>query len=306
MDNVFIIGLLQATLRMATPILLAALGCLIAERAGILNIGLEGQMLCGAFFGYLTVYFGGSLWLGMFAAGLSGVLLGLVFAYLTVTKLNNQMIVGAAFNMFALGITGFIYKAVVGVTGTTNTIPQFKVISIPLLSKIPIIGKLLFEQNILVYLTLLIVPVIWFVLWKTSYGYELRAIGEHPSAVDSLGIDVIKYKYIAVILQGMLAAFGGAYLTLAYANAFVENLSAGRGFIAMAVVIFGSWNPFGALLGSLVFGFADAFQMRMQSIGIAIPYHFMLMLPYVLTVLILAGFIKKAKPPAMETVPYKR
>lgn len=305
-DSVFIIGMIQATIRMAAPILITALGCVIAEKAGLLNIGLEGQMLAGSFFAFLTVYFGGGLWLGIIAAMAAGGLLGLVFSYLTVSRLTNQIVVGAAMNMFALGITGFIYRAAVGVTGTTNSIPQFDTIAVPVLSHIPVLGRILFQQNILVYISFLAVPVVWFFLSKTAYGYELRAAGEHPRAVDSLGIDVIAIKHRAVIVQGILAGFGGAYLTLAYSSSFVENMSAGRGFYALAVVIFGGWNPWGILGGSLLFGMADAFQLRMQSLGVNIPYHFLLMLPYVLTVVILSGLIKKAKPPATECVPYER
>ncbi len=306
MNSVLLIGFIQATIRMSAPLLITALGCLLAERAGLLNIGLEGQMLTGAFFAYLVVYQGGSLWMGFVAAILVGALMGLMFAYLTVTRLTNQLIVGAAFNMFATGLTGFIFRAAVGVTGTTNVIDQFPVLKVPFLSHIPFLGVVLFQQNILVYGFFLTVPLVWYFLNRTSYGFQLRAIGEHPRAVDSLGIDVIKYKYMAVLVQGAFAGMGGAYLTLAYARSFVENLSAGRGFIALTSVIFGGWTPWGTLAGCMVFGAADAFQLRMQSLGVNIPYHLMLMLPYVLTVVILAGALKKAKPPAMECVPYER
>ena len=306
MNSVMLIGFVQATIRMTAPLLITALGCLLAERAGLLNIGLEGQMLVGAFFGYLAVYFGMSLWIGVLVAMIAGALMGVVFAYLTVTKLTNQLIVGAAFNMFALGLTGFVFRASVGVTGTTKAIAQFAPVEIPLLSKIPVLGPIFFQQNILVYIFFLMVPVVWFFLNRTVYGFQLHAIGEHPRAVDSLGIDVIKYKYCAVIVQGALAGLGGSYLTLAYARSFVENQTAGRGFIALTSVIFGGWSAWGSLLGCMVFGAADALQLRMQSLGVAIPYHLLLMLPYLLTVIILAGALRKAKPPAMEAVPYDR
>jgi ABC-type uncharacterized transport system permease subunit len=302
----FITVLVQASFRMATPLLLTAMGSILSERAGILNIGLEGMMLCGAFFAFATVYMGGSLWAGVASAALSGAILGLGFAYLTVTRLTNQTVTGAALNMFALGLTGFAYRSMVGVTGAAVKVDQFSALKIPLLSEIPVLGPALFQHNVLVYITFIIVPVVWYYLSKTSSGYELRAVGEHPRAADSLGIDVFLVRYKAVILSGILAGIGGSYLTLAHANTFIEGMSSGRGFIALAVVIFGKWNPFGAVLGALLFGAADALQLRLQALGFRIPYHFMLLLPYVLTMAVLAGAVGKAKPPASEGVPYER
>jgi ABC-type uncharacterized transport system permease subunit len=306
MDDVLLSGLLQACLRMATPILITALGSIYSEKAGLMNIGLEGMMLCGAFFAFAAVFLGGSVWIGVLVAGLCGSLLGLAFAYLTVTKPTSQAVVGAALNMFALGLTGFAYRSLVGVTGAVVSIEQFPSLKIPILSSIPFLGPALFEQNILVYLTFVAVPLVWYSLWRTGWGYELRAVGEHPRAADSLGINVFLMRYQASIICGALSGIGGAYLSLAHANTFIEGMAAGRGFIAMAVVIFGKWNPFGAVLGALLFGAADALQLRMQAIGINIPYHFMLMLPYILTMTVLAGAVGKARPPAAEGTPYIR
>jgi len=298
--------LLQASVRMGTPLLATALGSILTEMPGILNIGLEGMMLCGAFFAFATAYLTGSIWLGVLAAALVGAVLGVAFAYLTVTRCADQVVTGAALNMFALGLTGFAYRSLFGATGQAVRVNQFPVIEVPGLSSIPVLGPMLFQHNLLVYITFALVPIVWFYLFRTAAGYEMRAVGEHPRAADSLGIDVFAQKYKGVILGGILAAVGGSYLSLAYAGTFIEGMSSGRGFIALAVVIFGRWNPFGAVLGALLFGAADAVQFRLQALGFNIPYHFLLMLPYVLTLVVLAGAVSKARAPASECVPYSR
>ncbi len=301
-----VIHLLEATLRMAVPLLFASLASVLSERCGVYNLGIEGLVLSGAFFAFGGAYITGSVWIGILSAAMAGAVLGLAFSYLCITRVAEQFVTGAAFNMFALGLSGFCYRALVGVTGAAVKVPQFGTIKIPVLSSIPVIGNLLFNNNFLVYLGLILVPIIWFYLYRTSSGYEMRACGEHPRAADSLGIDVFKVRYAGVMIGAVLAALAGAYLTLAHANTFIENMSAGRGYIAFAIVIFGRWNPVGALLGSLFFGATEALELMLQAQGVDIPYQFLLMLPYVLTMIVLAGAMGKAKPPAAEGIPYSR
>ncbi len=302
----FVYNLLEATLRMGVPLLFASLASVLSERVGVYNLGIEGLVLSGAFFAFGGAYVTGNVWVGIISAAVAGAVLGLAFAYLCITRCAELFVTGAAFNMFALGLTGFCYRALVGVTGAAVKVPQFSAIPIPVLSQIPVIGDLLFNNNFLVYLGLVLVPVVWLYLYRTAPGYELRACGEHPRAADSLGIDVFKVRYAGVMVGAVLAALAGAYLTLAHANTFIENMSAGRGYIAFAIVIFGRWNPVGALLGSLFFGATEALELTLQAYGVAIPYQFLLMLPYVLTMIVLAGAMGKAKPPAAEGVPYSR
>ena len=303
----FLQGILAATWRMATPILYAAVGEVFSEKAGVINIGLEGVMLIGAFSAYSVAFESGSLWLGLLFAIITGILSGLIFAFFTITIKANQIVVGAAFNMIGLGITGFLYRSMYSNSPVPLNLKTFPSIEIPFLSSIPFFGEVLFQQNIMVYSTLLLVPLATFVLYKTAFGLSIRAVGEHPKAADTVGINVIKMRFVSVMIGTALAAVGGAFLVLAYADQFVEGIVSGRGFIALAVVVFGRWKPWGALWSSLLFGIFYALQLRIQTMpDVNIPYQFLQALPYLATLIVLLGFNKRqVQAPKTLGVPYK-
>ena len=280
-------ALLHSTLVAATPLLLAALGETIVERAGVINIGLEGVLLMGAFCGMIGCYFTGSPLGGLLLGGISGLLLTLLFAGLTIGFDADQIVVGVSINLLAVGLTGVLYRGIFGVTGQALTVTTFAPLSLPLLGSIPFFGPALFHHTFLVYLAILLVPLLGFLLFHTRVGLQLQAVGEHPQAAETLGISVRWVRSTALGIAGVLGGIAGGYLSLAYANTFIENMSAGRGFIALAIVIFGRWRPFGILIGSLLFGVATAIQFHLQALGLAVPYQFMLMLPYLLTLLAL-------------------
>lgn len=291
------VGLFAAALRMATPLVYASLGGLFSERVGIVNIALEGMMLTGAFSGVLTTYGTGSPWLGVLASVLVGGLLGLLHALLTVKFAGNQVVSGTGINLFALGFTAYMSQIVWGSRGASPTVPGLGPISIPLLRDVPIAGEIIGNQTPLVYIALVIVVLSYIVLFKTPTGLRIRAVGEHPAAADTAGVNVYRTKYLYVMVSGMLAGLGGAFLSLGHLSLFVFGMTGGRGFIALAAMILGGWTPFGALGASLLFGFADALQMRLQSVG-ALPSQIVLIIPYVLTILVLAGFVRKRIPPS--------
>lgn len=303
----FIQSILAATWRMATPILYAAVGEVFSEKAGVINIGLEGVMLIGAFSAYSVAFESGSLWLGLFIAILAGILSGLIFAFFTITIKANQIVVGAAFNMIGMGITGFLYRSMYAVSAVPLGLKTFQSVEIPFLSSIPFLGEVLFNHNIMVYGTLLVVPLATFVLYKTAFGLSIRAVGEHPKAADTVGVNVFRMRYLSVMIGTALAAMGGAFLVLAYADQFVEGVVSGRGFIALAVVVFGRWKPWGAFWSSLLFGIFYALQLRIQTMpDVNIPYQFLQALPYLATLLVLVGFNKRrVQAPKTLGVPYK-
>jgi len=278
---------LAAGMVLGTPILLAALGELLVERTGVLNIGVEGVMLGGAFAAALGAYASGGVAAGVVAAALTGAALALLFAYATVRLGADQIIVGAALNLLALGVTGALYRTLLGATGSALVLPTLPAIEIPVLRDIPIVGAALFGQHALVYLGLCLTPALAFLLAHTGVGLRLRALGDHPLAAASLGLPVRTGRTVALAAGGALAGLGGAALTLAATNTFVEGITAGRGFIALAVVVFGRWSPWGALGGALLFGLASALQFQFQAAALAIPYQLFLMLPYVLTLAVL-------------------
>lgn len=296
-------SLLQSTVTMAVPLLLAALGELIAERAGVINIGLEGMLLTGAFTTMAVTYSSGMPALGLLAAWGAGLLLAALFAYVVVVHSANQVVVGTALNLLAIGLTGVAYRATFGVTGAALTVTGFTPLPIPGLSSLPIVGAPLFAQTGLGYLAFALVPLIAFVLYKTLPGLKLRMVGENPHAAAAQGVAVEWTQTCALLVCGVLAATAGAYLAVAYAHTFVEGMSAGRGFIALAIVIFGRWSAWGILGAALLFGFATALQFHVQALGLAIPYQFLLMLPYVLTLLVLAGYAGTTRAPAALGVP---
>lgn len=299
-------ALFHSTLVAATPLLLAALGETVAERSGVLNLGLEGILLAGAFAGMVGSYFTGSPVFGLLLGGFSGVLLALLFAWLTVGLGADQVVVGVSSNLLAAGLTGVLYRGLFGVTGQALIVTTFPAISFPLLGSVPFLGRALFQHTVLVYLSLLLVPVIGFFLFHTRIGLQLQAVGEHPQAAETLGISVSWMRSSALIVEGILGGMAGSYLSLAYSNTFIEGMSAGRGFIALAIVIFGRWRPVGVLGAALFFGAATALQFHLQALGSAIPYQFVLILPYGLTLLALALAGTRISPPSALGQAYRR
>ncbi|NOZ73260.1 MAG: ABC transporter permease [Chloroflexi bacterium] len=308
MDIVFLIALVQsvlaATWRLATPLIYASVGEVFAERSGVLNIGLEGIMLFGAFFGFAVASYSGNRELGLLAAIVSGILCGLLFAIFVVTIKTNQIVVGAALNMVGLGLTGFLYRTMF--TSQVQGIQAYSPIHIPVLSEIPFLGEVLFQHSILVYATVLLVPLASFVLYRTAFGLAIRSVGEHPRAADTVGINVTGIRYATCIVGGALAGLGGAFLTMSHTNQFVEGLVSGRGFIALAVVVFGRWKPWGAFGASLLFGTFYALQLRLQAMtNVIIPYQFWQALPYIATLLVLVGMRGRTLAPKALGVPYE-
>jgi len=302
----FIIALLSASIRLSVPILFAALGGMYSERSGVVNIGLEGIMLVGAFAGVVGSYFTGSYWMGALVAILSGVLIAALFALITVKIKINQIVSGVAINLLAIGLTSFFYRALFGITTVPITVKAFQPYNIPILSNIPIIGEIFFRQTVLVYIAFLLVPISSYIFYKTSWGLSIRTVGEHPMAADTVGIPVNKVRIICVLISGALAGLGGCFLSLGQFNMFVDNMVSGRGFIAVAAVIFGKWSPKGVLMASLIFGVADALQIRMQMSGIGIPYQFLLMFPYLLTVVAVTGIVGRTTSPKALGKPYEK
>lgn len=297
---------LAASLALATPILLAALGELLVERTGVLNIGVEGTMLFGAFAAALAAHASGSAAWGALAGAAAGTLVGLLFALAAVRLAAEQIVVGAAINLLALGTTGALYRALLGATGAALVLPTLPPVGMPLLRGLPVVGRALAEQHALVYVALAATPVLVFLLARTGLGLRLRSLGDHPRAAASLGIDVTLYRTGALAVGGALAGLGGAALTLAATNTFVEGITAGRGFIALAVVVFGRWSPWGALAGSLLFGLASALQFQFQAAALAVPYQVFLMLPYVLTLVVLLVSPGGARAPRALGERYQR
>lgn len=306
LTSAFLVNLLAAGIRLAAPLLMAALGEIITERSGLLNIGIEGIMLMGALFAVFGSDFSGNAWVGALTAMISGAILGLLFAFITITLSGDQIVTGMAINILSLGVSTYLFRLAYGLAGSSHKVAAFKPIYINGLSDIPIIGKILFQQTALVYLAFLLVPVVTFVLFKTMWGLSLRTVGDHPKAADTMGVKVISMRYIAVIIGGMFAGLAGAVLSLSHLDVFVENLSAGRGYIALAAVVFGQWHPVGAMLSALLFGIADALQLRLQTISTLIPYQIVATLPYVLTILALIGVVGRAYPPKSLAIPYNR
>jgi general nucleoside transport system permease protein len=289
---------IEATVRTATPLALAALGEVVVERAGVINIGLEGVLLGGAFGALVGATHGGEL--GGYAVGiLGGLAIGAIFALFTVVWLRaDQIITGTAITLLALGLTGTLYRALYGSAGAALTIPTSGPIRIPLLASIPFIGPGLFNQPITTYLAYVAAPAIWWWMFRTHAGLALRAVGESPEAAAAAGIRTSRVRFVAVLFGAALGGLAGATLVLSQAGTFVENMSAGRGFIAIAIVVLGRWHPMGVALAALVFGAASALQFLLQSLGLALPYQVFLSLPYVLTLAALAGIAGRVRAPA--------
>lgn len=299
-------GFLASTIRLSVPLLFAALGEVFTQRSGILNLGLEGIVLVGAFVGFVGANYSGNLWIGVLAGMLAGLLVALIIAVFDVSLGGDQAIVGIMIVITAQGLVTYLNNIVFGGSYVPPRIEGFKPIPLPVLAQIPVIGKTFFTQNILVYLAFLFVPLSAFILYRTTWGLRLRGVGEAPHAADAMGIDVFRVRYAAVLFGGLMAGLAGAFLSLGYLGTYSDNISAGRGWIAIALVYFGQWNPYRVLAGALLFGGVNAFQLRLQAQGVDFPFQFMLMLPYVLTVLVLVGISREGKGPAALCVPFER
>ena len=304
LDRVFVwSALVAAMLRFATPLIFAAMGGILSERSGVINIGLEGMMLMGAFFGIFGADVFGSWVLGILVGVASGAVMGLVHAVVSIHLRADQVVSGTAINILALGITGYVFIFHYGDQGTPGEVPRVPSVTLPLIEDIPFVGDAIGKTNLLTWAALLLVPLLTVYLFRTRGGLRLRSVGEKPRAADSVGLPVIRTRYIAVIASGALAALGGVYLSIALLGSFSENMTAGRGFIALAAVIFGSWRPFGALAGALLFGFSSALAQRLPAFSESTAVLFQA-LPYVLTLVVVAGVIGRSRPPAAIGVPF--
>lgn len=294
-----ITSLSQSAVTMAVPLLLAGLGELLVERAGIVNIGLEGMILVGAFVALVTLsMLPVSPWIGLFAAWLGGLLMAALLAVVVVHLRANQVVAGTALNLLALGLTGVAYRSIFGVTGKAITVDGFHAVDIPWLNSLPVLGPVFFSETVLAYAAFALVPIVAVFLNHTIPGLKLRMVGENPRAAAAQGVRVTRVQTLALLVCGVLAASSGAFLSIAYAGTFVEGMSAGRGFIALAIVIFGRWSAPGVLGAALLFGLATAVQFHVQALALTIPYQLLLGLPYVLTLLVLAGYAGTTRAPA--------
>lgn len=289
---------LEATVRVATPLGLAALGETVTERSGVINVGLEGAMLAGALAAALGAVGTGGAWGGLVAAALAGAAVAALFALVAVRFGGDQIVTGTAITLGAIGVTGAVYRAAFGVTGAALSLPTFAPAAIPGLSRIPVLGHALFAQPAPTYLLFAAVPCLWWLMQRTNLGLSLRAAGEAPEAAAAAGLDVRRLRTGATIFGGLMGGVAGGALVLAQAGTFAERMTAGRGFIAIAIVVLGRWNPAGAFAAALVFGAASALQYAFQALGVDVPYQFLLMAPYVLTLLALAGVGGRTRAPA--------
>jgi len=301
----FVPAFFAATVRLATPLLLASLGCLFSERSGVVNIGVEGMMLSGAFAGVVGAYYTGNPWVGVLVGLAVGALLGLIHAFASVTVRGNQIVSGVAINLISLGLTTYLLRLFWGLQEKPR-VAGFAVWRIPVLGDIPFIGEVLFQHIPLVYIAFLLVPLAHFIVFRTPWGLSLRAVGEHPRAADTLGIGVYRTRYLCVMISGALAGLGGAFLSVGQLQTFVENMSAGRGFIALAALIFGKWMPARTMLACLLFGGAQAAMVRIPALNYNISPQLLSMLPYLVTLLAFVGLVGRTTPPAAIATPYAK
>jgi simple sugar transport system permease protein len=298
-----IIGILTSAVRLATPYLYAGIGEAFAQSSGVVNLGVDGIMLISAFAAFFVVLNTGSLWLGLLAAILVGLMMGLLMSLISVTLKAEQGISGIGLYMFGLGLSSLLFNVLVG---TVKTIEGFQPVKIPLLGDIPILGEILFNHSILVYGGFLLIPAAWWILDKTSWGLKIKAVGQNPAAADSLGVSVDRVRYVSVCIGSMLAGLAGASLSISLLDLFQDNLTAGMGFIAVALVYFGGWKPLGILGGAMLFSTVNAFQLWMQVLGVKIPSDVAIMLPYLLTIAALAITVNRARQPAALNKPFER
>lgn len=301
-----LLAMLQSTLVRAVPLTLAALSGVMCERSGVINIAIEGMMLSAAFAAVLGTTLGGSLWVGLLVAMATGMLLAWVHAVLSIKYRVDQIVSGTVINILAVGLTSYLSGRFLQEPAYAwlNRAGTFAPVKIPVLNRIPVIGPLFFEGNFFFFVTVALVIILTILLFRTRFGLRVRSVGEHPRAADTLGINVHTMRYAAVLLGGLLAGLGGAYFTIGSVGRFDEQMTAGRGFIGLAAMIFGKWTPAGSFGAALLFGFADSLQTRLQILGIPIPSEFLLMAPYIVTIVVVAGLVGKASPPAADGQPY--
>ena len=307
MKNIFslavVSGILTTMISLATPFLYAAIGEVFSQSSGVVNLGVDGIMLISAFAAFYTALITGNLWLGLLAAAVVGLLMGLLMSLISVTLKAEQGISGIGLYMFGLGLSSLLFETIIG---TVKTVVGFPPVKIPLLGDIPVIGPILFRNSIPVYGAFLLVPLAWWVLEKTTLGSKIKAVGQNPAAADSLGISVDRIRYFSVCLGSVLAGIAGASLSIAILNLFQDNLTAGQGFIAVALVYFGGWSPLGVLGGALLFSVVNSFQLWMQVLGVKIPSGVAVMLPYLLTIAALTVTVNRVRQPAALNKPFER
>jgi simple sugar transport system permease protein len=303
--SAFVVTWLSASLRLAGPVLLAALGETFAEQSGVLNVGIEGTILLGALASFLVTYYTGALWFSVLAAVVVGVTVNIFLAWMYVTVRASQVVSGLVFNVLALGIASTVYRKALGNSAVPESIAMFQPLHIPFIGSLPVIGPVFFGQSVLFYLTIALAFVAHFVLFRTNFGLALRASGENPAAADSAGISVQRMRYAGTLISGAAAGMAGAYRVLAQGGVFRESIVSGQGFIALGIVIFGRWHPLKATVAALIFGACDALQLSLQIFGTRVPPQLLLALPYVVTILAISGlFGGKAVQPAALMTPY--
>lgn len=300
-----VVGLASQSVRLATPIGLGAMAGILCERSGVVNIAIEGMMLTAACVGFLISLYSQNMFVGLMGAIIAGGLMATLHAILSIHLMVDQIVSGTVINILAVGITGYIRRALL-LDSPMESLGVFPTWKIPYLSDIPAIGKILFRHQPMVYTMIILVIVLHFVIFYTRWGLRSRTVGEHPRAADAMGINVFRVRYVNVILGGMVAGLGGAWFSLETVGNFHEIMTGGKGFIALAAMIFGKWCPFGAMGSAMLFGFADALQIKLQILGVHIPYQFLGMIPYIITMVVLAGVIGKAIAPAADGIPYDR
>ncbi|WP_062516633.1 ABC transporter permease [Demequina gelatinilytica] len=304
--SIQITGLLTSSLFLAVPLVFGALAGTLCERSGIINIAIEGQLLAGAFLAALVASMVGNAYVGLIAAPIAGALVGLLLAIFATKYWVNQIVVGVVLNMLVVGLTSFFFSTVMTENGDLNQALGMAKLPIPLLSSIPVLGPVLFNQNLLVYILYVTVAVLQVMLFKSRWGLRVRAVGEHPKAADTVGINVNRTRVRNTVLGGAIAGLGGAFFTVASGLAFGKEMTSGKGYIALAAMILGRWSPRGALAAALLFGFADALRAQLGAIGSPIPSQFLAMFPYIATIFAVAGLVGHARPPAAEGIPYKK
>lgn len=297
-------ALLAGSLALAVPLIFGSLAGALSERSGVVNIAIEGQLLAGAFVSALVASLTQSVWLGVVTAAVAGALVAWILAVFAIKYVVDQIIVGVVLNVLVVGITNFLFSTLMTDLGTYNSPPRFDAFAVPGLSQIPVLGPVLFNQTPIVYLMYLAVAAVWVALFKTRWGLRVRAVGEYPKAADTVGIKVFRTRYIAVLIGGSLAGLGGAFFTLGQVGAFGKEMTNGAGYIALAALIFGRWNPIYAALAALLFGFSENLQFGLAIIGSGVPSEFLLMLPYLLTVIAVAGLVGRVVGPAASGKPY--
>jgi general nucleoside transport system permease protein len=304
LETTFYIALLAAAVRMAAPLIFTSIGETVCEHAGVVNVGLEGTMLIGAWAAFMGMYYSGSGLVGVGSAIVGGMIITAVLGYICITRGANQIISGIVVTIFAVGFTSLMYRQMF--RGTPPSVESFAPYPIPLLSDLPVLGRILFQHTLLVYAAFLTVPLAYILIYRTQFGLCLRAAGELPAAVDTAGVNVQAIRYAGILICGALAGLGGAALSIGQLNQFTDNLTAGRGYLALAIVLLGRWDPFKVLLGALFFAAADAMQLRLQVLGFVIPKEVLGMIPYVLAITAMAIFVRQVRMPAAMARPYGR